>query len=588
MNTSDQLIKKTFIAIWLVNGSSALFSIACVMFDAIMTGQFLGSDAVAASGLIQPVTLILTLVGALFGPGLCIVCTRYIGMANIQKANYVYSMVNTVMACLGGVLSTLLFFLAPTLANLLGAKANNPAIVQMAGDYLRGFSFAVIPMIFSISLSGLMMLDNDRFRAIAAMLLTLICDFLFDFSNVTVFHGGMLGMALATALSNFVGLLVVLSHFLKKERILRFSFSGVDFMELKEIVLCSIPNAINLGSSAIRLIFFNTYLLAVAGDVGVGALSASNSLFSLANAFAVGLFTTTSSLISLLYGEGDGSSIVKTFKLSVKSVLCLFGIFALLTLLGADIAARIFLDTEAIRQIPQAARFIRCMGIQFFFFSVSYAFCGSYMALRRHSLSYMLAILREAVFPIVCALGLGSLMGLIGFEIGLPMSGFLTFAACFIVPAVVNRRFSIAGKDLVLLPDDFNPREGELFEISIHGKEQLSEASEKAREFCLQNNMNKRDAMMTALFIEENVLNILTHGGEKGKEVNVDVRVINRDDKLVIRFRDNGIPFDPLDWYKRNNPEDPSSGLGIKIIVGLAKDVNYVPAMGLNNLMLTL
>jgi Na+-driven multidrug efflux pump len=32
-----------------------LFGIACVMIDAIMTGQFLGSKAVAATGLVQPV-----------------------------------------------------------------------------------------------------------------------------------------------------------------------------------------------------------------------------------------------------------------------------------------------------------------------------------------------------------------------------------------------------------------------------------------------------------------------------------------------------------------------------------------------------
>jgi Na+-driven multidrug efflux pump len=55
MNTNDHLIKKTFIGIWIVTGTSMLFGIACVMIDAIMTGQFLGSKAVAATGLVQPV-----------------------------------------------------------------------------------------------------------------------------------------------------------------------------------------------------------------------------------------------------------------------------------------------------------------------------------------------------------------------------------------------------------------------------------------------------------------------------------------------------------------------------------------------------
>ena len=588
MNTSDRLIKKTFLGIWAVNGASTLFGIACVMIDAIMTGQFLGSDAVAASGLVQPVVLILTLVGALFGPGLVIVCTRYMGMADTNKANQAFGMVNTVIACLGIVLSVFLFLFSPTIANILSAKANKTEILQMASDYLRGFSFAIIPMCISVTLSGLMMLDNDKARAIASMLTTLVCDFLFDFLNVTVFHGGMWGMAIATALSNLAGLLVVLTHFLKKDRILHYSFSKVDTSELKEVIMCSIPNAVTMGCSAVRLICFNMFLLAIAGDVAVGALSASNSLFSLVNALSLGVFVTTSSLISLLYGEGDGNSIIKTFRFSMKIVLFAFGIVAVLLLIGADVTARVFLDAGAFSQLQQAARFIRFMAVQNFFFSVSYTFCGAYMAIRKNSFSYLLVILREGVFPIVCSLILGKIMGLRGFEIGFVLAGVMIFITCFVIPAVVNRRFSLAAKDLVLLPDGFNPKEGELFEVSIHEKEQLTEASEMAREFCLKNNMSKKDAMMTALFIEENVLNILTHGGKKGQETYVDVRVIKRDDKLVIRFRDNGKPFDPVDWFKKNHPEDPSSGLGIRIIVGLAKDVNYVPAMGLNNLMLTL
>jgi hypothetical protein len=33
-------------------------------------------------------------------------------------------------------------------------------------------------------------------------------------------------------------------------------------------------------------------------------------------------------------------------------------------------------------------------------------------------------------------------------------------------------------------------------------------------------------------------------------------------------------------------PEDPSSGLGIRMVMALAKDVKYIPALDMNNLML--
>jgi hypothetical protein len=52
MEKNDRLIKNTFKGILIVNMLSIVSSIATVMIDAIITGQFLGSDAVASMGLI--------------------------------------------------------------------------------------------------------------------------------------------------------------------------------------------------------------------------------------------------------------------------------------------------------------------------------------------------------------------------------------------------------------------------------------------------------------------------------------------------------------------------------------------------------
>ena len=114
--------------------------------------------------------------------------------------------------------------------------------------------------------------------------------------------------------------------------------------------------------------------------------------------------------------------------------------------------------------------------------------------------------------------------------------------------------------------------------------EEVMVASERAREFCIKKNMDKRTAHMTALFIEETVGNAMAH--KSGKEVIAEVRVILKDEARIIRIRDNGKQFDPVEWYEKNHPEDPSSGLGIRIVMSLAKEVRFVPALGLNNLMI--
>ncbi|WP_026493743.1 ATP-binding protein [Butyrivibrio sp. XPD2002] len=82
--------------------------------------------------------------------------------------------------------------------------------------------------------------------------------------------------------------------------------------------------------------------------------------------------------------------------------------------------------------------------------------------------------------------------------------------------------------------------------------------------------------------------NTIDHGYKDDREKNIDIRVIYGKDKQTIRIRDNGKLFDPVEWHKKNHPEDPASGLGIRMVMGLAKEVRYVPAMDMNNIMLIL
>lgn len=586
MKTDDRLINKAFVGIWAVNGISMLFSISCVMIDAILIGQFLGKDAVTASGLLQPVIMLLNIVGGLLGPGLGILCTRYMGMARKDKVNNVFSMIMEIQMCVSVFFSLLLFALSPGIAQALGAKAQNPQIVTMIKDYLSWFSLAVLPMWFSISLSGLMMVDNDRIRGIAGMVAVLITDFLFDYLNVAVFHGGMMGMAVATTLSYYTGLIVILSHFTKKDRVLRFSFAKIDMKELTEVLRCSVTSSISLGSMAVRGLCFNAFLLACSGTVAVAAISSANSLFSIVNAVLLGTLTTTSSLVSMLYGEEDRSGIVKAAKFSRKFVLIFMGVLTAAMLLFARVFARAFLDSTATQEIAQAAVFIRFMAIQNLLQAITFSQCGVFQGTRKNMFSNIITLLREAVFPVVVCLALGNILGLLGFEFGLTIAGALSLVSCFAIPSIVSKKLTLRTEDMIILPDDFGAKPEDVFEASMSSMDDVVKASENAMDFCLRKNIDKRTSQMTALFIEETVGNTMTHKGRK--EVLAELRVILKGDSHMIRIRDNGRQFDPVEWYEKNHPEDPSSGLGIRIIMKLARDVNFIPALGLNNLMITL
>ena len=94
---------------------------------------------------------------------------------------------------------------------------------------------------------------------------------------------------------------------------------------------------------------------------------------------------------------------------------------------------------------------------------------------------------------------------------------------------------------------------------------------------------------MISLCVEEMADNIVEHGFTKDdKEHSVDVRLLYRGDRRLIRIRDNCLHFDPLAYLELHKTDDPTSHIGIRMVMKMVKNANYVNSLGLNNLTLEL
>ena len=587
MKNNGQLIKKTFFSLMLINAISMLFSIACTVIDTIVTGRFLGTDAVAAAGLVQPVLMALNALAMLFGPGISLVCSRYIGKAMKERVNQVFTLVMTAILIVFATVSILLYALAPAIAAAVGGSAS-AAIVTMTADYLRGYAFGVLPMNLSMTLASLMMLDNDRGLAIAQMLTLLVGDVVLDLLNVLVFHGGMWGMAVATSVSQVLGLLVILTHFLKKNRILHLSFRGLQAGDLAEVMRSGIPNLITLGGQTARSLCFNFLLLTVAGSGAVAAMTVGNTVMSLVGAGLAGAITATATLTSLLYGEEDRNGLAQTLAVSLRTTVSVVTVIVLLLAAFARPLSGLFLEDGSEETLRQAARFVRFITLQTLFMAPSYSLGGAYMGVKQLRLNSIIALMRDCVLQIACTWSLTKLFGLAGFEISLIVSAILLLCFCIAIPWVKNRRFPRSFADLLMLPDSFGPAPEAVYAASAETVEDVMKISQEIQSFCRARNAEPRLANLASLFVEEMAKNTVTHGFNKDRPGSVDIRLVFYDDVRVIRFRDNGMPFNPVEWLEKNHPEDPASGIGIRMIVAMAKDVNYISAVGWNNLMITL
>ncbi len=101
--------------------------------------------------------------------------------------------------------------------------------------------------------------------------------------------------------------------------------------------------------------------------------------------------------------------------------------------------------------------------------------------------------------------------------------------------------------------------------------------------------MEPKLIMRIGLCVEEIAINVIKHGfSGSGGSGDVDMRLVENDDKTVLRFRDNCLSFDPTDYLKLHRDDDPVSHIGLRMTMGIVREADYVNTLGLNNLTLVL
>jgi len=77
--------------------------------------------------------------------------------------------------------------------------------------------------------------------------------------------------------------------------------------------------------------------------------------------------------------------------------------------------------------------------------------------------------------------------------------------------------------------------------------------------------------------------NVVRHGFRAdSKSHQVIVSVILKNDSLLLRIKDDCIPFDPKERASQFSDESPEKNIGIRMVMKLADDVTYQNLLGLN------
>lgn len=323
-NSKIQTVVRYVFPTILSNLCFVLFTIV----DAVFVGRGVGPNALGATNLISPFVLVIGAVNLLISVGGVAIYAVRIGKGDKEGANTVFRHGVILLLCAAAVLSFAGTVFTDEICSFLGA---GETFHRYAADYLFWYSVFIIPSALSLGLQNYCRNDNAPGLVSMAVVISSICNIFGDWLLIFFMAWGTKGAAIATGISQTIGLLIILTHFVRKNGNLRFGKTKLNASLFREIVVHGMPEGISQLATPVMTFCMNFVLIKRIGDLGVNAFS----VISYITTFSMAIFSGASEGLQPWFGQSYGAKNEKDLKFYFKAGLIIsFGGSAIVTILS--------------------------------------------------------------------------------------------------------------------------------------------------------------------------------------------------------------------------------------------------------------
>ena len=517
---------------------TSLAMTVCTIVDALLIGNLVGSDGLAASNLSTPVFLFYALLGIMLGMGGSVRIGRALGAADIAEANRLFRGLLS-FALLFGALCWIPLLFRNAFFRFLGVTE---ALFPLTNRYLTVVICCAPLFVLYHVLSASVRTDGDPRLAAIASAVVICVNLLLDLLFMLVFRWGIIGASVSLCVAEALGVLTLLRHFWKKQALLRFSPA---IPKLSDLIALA-ASGFGLGSAyifqAVVMLVFNKLLTAFSG----GEAAVNVAIFGV-------IYTTGMIPFAVYDGASNALSTVTAFFLGesdIDGVECVAKRALTVSLgFGVVITAVCFLLSEQIARFfglpPEiasgsAASAIRLFSFSIFFTAVNSVATAFWQSIGRSALAGAMSLLRN--FALLLLLGAYFIPDLTIRGVSLAYIYTEAFCSVFVLAILL---FSGSRRRLKqsCVPS------GRVFEnqytISADSMEQITGDLERiGREW----DIPIKTAYTVNFICEELLLNIIKFGLEnEKKEPYISIRLMEQNGSYVLRIRDNVRSYNPFE-----------------------------------------
>lgn len=403
----------------------------------------LGTSASGATGIVFSLMSLLQAFGFMYGHGAGSNISRKLGAKDVEKARE-YAATSFYLSILTGLIIMALgiCFMDPMI-NMLGST---DTIFPYAKTYAFWILIAGPAMTSGCVMNNILRYEGRAFYAMIGLTTGGILNIFLDAWFINGLHMGIAGAGIATAVSQYVSMAILLVPYLtgKTESSLHPRYFARSFAIVRDIVRVGFPSLIRQGLNSVSNIVMNASA-AVFGDAAVAAISIVSKIMNFLFCVAIGIGQGFQPVSAFNYGAGRYSRVKKSFGFAMKLGTILMAILGVFGFLNASSLVAFFRDDAEVIAIGTAA--LQMQSISLVFMPITLYGNMLFQSIGLSRSASFLAALRSGLVLIPLLLILTHFFGLSGLEASRAVSEIIS--SVLTVPFLI-RFFRHLPKDLDL------------------------------------------------------------------------------------------------------------------------------------------
>ena len=555
--------------------------------DSLFASNVIGQDAMGAIGLYAPMNHFLYALSMMMVSGSQLLYGLYVAKEpdRVQKVFSTDLLVSGIISLLTTLLMVIL-----SVTNATSVLSSDPVQVPMLNEYLIGQAIGIPALILGQQLFAFLSLENQTRRTTAASLACFFSNIVMDYLFIVLIPMGTFGLGLASSVSEWIFFIVQLLYYLSKKSSLKFSLRKFSLHDVPDIFRRGYSGAISRFVEMFRCLIVNALILEYVGSVGISSFAATNSLLGVIWALPFGMVAVARMELSISIGEEDRGSLTDVMRVVFRrGVPLMCAVSAILVLLAVPLT-QLFYRDAAHPIFDMTVMGFRLLPLCMPLAVISLNFACFAQAAQKKVMSIVLPVVDGFAGVTLVSLILIPAMKMNGLYLANILNGVICFLVIVLFSWVSNRKMPKNMEMLLAMPESFGISEQNRMDLSVRTIEQVADVSREIMDFCTEQGIDRRRSYFCSLAMEEMAGNVVLHGFTKDRKKNhvVDIRVIHKEDEILLRIRDDCRPFDPADRANQIAGEDMTRNAGIRLVFQIAREIRYQNLLGCNVLTIKL